>query len=353
MDGRQSRKDSQRILGKGDGIMEREVRTFKSTEIRVDRKKGEKPKIIGHAAVFNSPTVIKGFFRDFIEEIAPGAFEESIKEDDIRGLFNHDPNLVLGRNKAGTLDLEEDKTGLRYEIDPPETSAGNDTLISIERGDISGSSFGFNVLEQTWELSEDDDVLDKRTLVKVKLWDVSPVTFPAFDDTDVAVREHKEARTAYEARQKGNRDADLDPATRQDDAEDWRVIPYSRHGDESKQPEDTPWDGPQEKADADVDQLKEMSLFEDKEHLDIKAGFKGHHHVASGNTVNWNGVRSAMGVLRGARGGFKGIPRTELSKGYNHLVKHYDQFEKDPPDNPFRSETSNLDKMRMRERLSS
>lgn len=339
-------------------MIQKEVRTFKATEIRVHRKKGEKDKIIGHAAVFNSPTVIKGWFRDFVEEIAPGAFEESIKEDDIRGLFNHDPNLVLGRqrpNKPGTMEVKEDDTGLHYEIDPPDTSAGRDTVISIDRGDITGSSFGFNVLEQKWELSEDDDVLDKRTLIKVKLWDVSPVTFPAFDDTDVAVREHKEARTAYEARQKEMRSADPEPAPedRQDDAEDWQAIPYSRHGDESKQPEDTAWDGPQQKADADVDQLKEMSLFEDKEHLEIKAGFKGHHHTASGNKVNWNGVRSAMGVLRGARGGFTGISDDEQSDGYNHLVKHYDQFEKDPPDNPFRSKRSNLDKMHMRERLSS
>lgn len=181
--------------------MEREVRTFKSMEIRVDRKEGESPKIIGHAAVFNSPTTIRGFFGDFVEEVAPGAFEESIGEDDIRGLFNHDPNYVLGRNVAGTLELEEDDTGLAYEIDPPETTAGKDTLISIERGDVTGSSFGFNVIEEKWEFSDDEDKPDKRTLVKVKLWDVSPVTFPAFDDTDVAVRKHKERRTAYEARQ--------------------------------------------------------------------------------------------------------------------------------------------------------
>ncbi len=188
------------------GVGQKEVRTFQSTEIRVARKEGEKPKIIGHAAVFDSPTVIRGFFGGFEEEIAPGAFNESIKEDDIRGLFNHDPNLVLGRNKAGTLELEEDKTGLRYEIDPPETSAGKDTLISIERGDVTGSSFGFDVLEEKWEFSEDENKPDKRTLLKVKLWDVSPVTFPAFDDTDVAVRKHKEARTAFDAEKTEHRE---------------------------------------------------------------------------------------------------------------------------------------------------
>lgn len=190
----------------GNAVSQKEVRTFQSMEIRVERKEGEEPKIIGHAAVFDSPTTINGFFGGFTEEIAPGAFADSIKEDDIRGLFNHDPNFVLGRNKAGTLDLEEDKTGLRYEIDPPDTTIGNDTLVSIERGDITGSSFGFNVIEEKWEFSEDENEPDKRTLIKVKLWDVSPVTFPAFDDTDVAVQRHKERRTAYEAREKDGAD---------------------------------------------------------------------------------------------------------------------------------------------------
>ena len=138
---------------------------------------------------------------------------------------------------------------------------------------------------------------------------------------------------------------------RQEEEEDWKVIPFSRHGDDPTQPVDTPWNGPQERADADVDELKMMSLFEDKNHLEIKSAFKGHHHTADANRVNWNGVRAAMGVLRGARGGFKDISDDELSKGYDHLVKHYNEFEKDPPDNPFRSAAGDLDKMRMRLRL--
>ena len=164
-------------------------------ELRVIRKANESPKIVGHAAVFNSPTFIEGFFGGFNEEVAPGAFKESIENDDVRALFNHDPNLILGRNKSGTLTLSEDEKGLRYEIDPPDNSAGRDALESIERGDVDGSSFGFRVEQQTWT-ENDGDEPDHRLLQKVKLFDVSPVTFPAYPDTDVAKRQHQEFRAA-------------------------------------------------------------------------------------------------------------------------------------------------------------
>lgn len=327
-----------------------ERRTFVSSEMRVVRKKDESPKIVGHAAVFNSPTEIGSKTWGWLETIAPGAFTESIEVDDIRGLFNHDPNIILGRNMAGTLRLEEDKKGLRYEIDPPDTEAARGLLESIDRGDITGSSFGFEVLEQHWTIIGDDDEWDKRQLTKLKLWDVSPVTFPAYDDTDVGKRQYQEQRDSMSARQTATHN--IKPEARQDDEQDWRVIPFSRHGDQPTQDVDTEWDGPAERTAADVDQLKMMSLFEDKEHLDAKSGFKGHHHTADGNKVNWNGVRAVMGVLRGARGGFKDIPTDELSKGYDHTVKHYKEFDKEPPENPFRSKRSNRDKMEMRLRLS-
>jgi HK97 family phage prohead protease len=330
----------------------REVRTFHTTEMRVVRSDGEAPKIVGHAAVFDSPSKIGFGPWAFMETVKPGAFAKSIKEDDVRGLFNHDPNIVLGRNTAGTLELSEDDKGLAYTITPPETQWARDLLESIDRGDISGSSFGFEVKKQRWteHNDEDDDALDERDLLELKLWDVSPVTFPAYPDTDVAKRQHEEFRASLETQQVETR---KDDETRQDDEEhDWKAIPYSRHGAESTQDEDTPWDGPQVRADADVDQLKKISLFEDKEHLDIKDGFKGHHHQTDG-AVNWNGVRSAMGVLRGARGGFTGIEDAELSKGYDHLVDHYKQFEKEAPENPFSSSASNSARMEMELRLRS
>lgn len=167
--------------------MEIERRTFSSSSIGIERRAASEggdplPVIIGHPSVFNQWTDIGGWFQ---ERVAPGAFSDSILEDDIRALFNHDANIVLGRNKAKTLRLSEDEHGLRMEIDPPDTQAARDLVVSLERGDISGGSIGFWVLKQEWD--ESTDIL-KRTILKASLFDVSPVTFPAFPQTDVGLR---------------------------------------------------------------------------------------------------------------------------------------------------------------------
>jgi len=165
-----------------------ERRTF---NIELRRENGETRKMTGHAAIFNEETRIGSWFR---EKIAPGAFSESVQKDDIRALFNHDANFVLGRNRAGTLRLSEDEKGLAIEIDPPDTSFARDLAISMERGDITQMSFAFQVLGDEWEEGETDG-LDLRTITKVKLYDVSPVTFPAYDGTDIALH----SRDAFRA----------------------------------------------------------------------------------------------------------------------------------------------------------
>ncbi len=160
------------------------------------RAQGDKPQIVGHAAVFNRDSELIGGM--FIERIAPGAFAESLgKPDDVRALINHDPNLLLARNISGTLTLREDEQGLHVTIDPPNTTYANDLLESAKRGDISQMSFGFQTIEDSWTRGE-NGAPDVRTLRKVRLFDVSPVTFPAYPDTDVAVRSH-EAFTAQAA----------------------------------------------------------------------------------------------------------------------------------------------------------
>ena len=160
-----------------------ERRNFPVDEIRVVRAEDTPPKIAGHAEVFNSLSEDLGGFR---EKINPGAFAKAINKDDIRALFNHDSNHVLGRNKAGKLRLAEDNKGLAVEIDPPDTQTGRDLMVSIERGDINQMSFGFRVLKQEWDESGDEVI---RTLKEVDLFDVSPVTFPANLNTNVGVRE--------------------------------------------------------------------------------------------------------------------------------------------------------------------
>ena len=163
-----------------------ERRSFPMAELRAagDGPDGSGSRIVtGHAAVFD---VLSHPIWDFRERIAPGAFAESIKNDDIRALWNHDPSRVLGRNKSKTLTLTEDDRGLAFEMDVAETGVGNDALVSIRRGDVDEMSFGFITVEDEW--TQEPDELATRTLVKVRLLDVSPVAFPAYPDTDIAVR---------------------------------------------------------------------------------------------------------------------------------------------------------------------
>jgi hypothetical protein len=145
--------------------------------------------LVGHAAVFDTETTIAGLFR---ETIAPGAFKKTIQESDVRALFNHDPNLVLGRNKAGTLRLYEDGDGLGYEVDLPDTQAARDVYALIERGDVTQSSFAFKVVKEQRSDPEEGQELPLFVVREARLYDVSPVTYPAYDTTDV------QAASAYE-----------------------------------------------------------------------------------------------------------------------------------------------------------
>lgn len=163
-----------------------ERRAFTCDELRVLEQDTEKPKLRGHAAVFNSLSERMYGFR---EVILPGAFTDAIVNDDVRALWNHNPDYVLGRNRSKTLTLSEDGTGLAVEIDPPDAQWARDLLVSIRRGDVSQMSFGFQVQSERWE-KKDGEVI--RTLTKLRLFDVSPVTYPAYPATDVSVRSLQE-----------------------------------------------------------------------------------------------------------------------------------------------------------------
>lgn len=143
----------------------------------------EGPGITGHAAVFNALSVDLGGFR---EKIAPGAFTRTIASDDIHAVWNHDERIVLGRNRRDTLALAEDEVGLAVEIDPPDTQYVRDVVIEpIRRGDVDQMSFMFQTIEDAWNVIDGENV---RTLLEVKLFEVSPVTFPAYPQTDVSAR---------------------------------------------------------------------------------------------------------------------------------------------------------------------
>lgn len=172
-----------------------ERRAFALDSCKVEtRSEGGKPKIIGHAAVFDSLSENLGGFKEIVK---PGAFTKALQQDDIRALFNHNADHILGRNKAGTLTLSEDGRGLAIEITPPDTTIGKDVLKSIERGDISQMSFGFTVRAGGEQWTEDENGETIRMLTDLQLFDVSPVTFPAYPQTDVALR----SLTDYKATQ--------------------------------------------------------------------------------------------------------------------------------------------------------
>jgi len=153
------------------------------SELRVKRADDGSATIIGHAAVFDSLSEDLGGFRETVKR---GAFRESIAGGaDVRALVDHDSSKILGRSSAGTLRVKEDRRGLSVEIDVPDTSVGRDITTSIERGDVSGMSFQFRTIEDKWNTVDGED---RRELVKAELIDVSPVTFPAYSATDVALR---------------------------------------------------------------------------------------------------------------------------------------------------------------------
>ena len=166
-----------------DGASGTEKRSVQA-EMRIEGE-GSERRLVGHAAVFNK---LSGPIFGFREKILPGAFTRAIKEgQDVRALWNHDSNLVLGRTKNGTLQLSEDRTGLAVSIDPPDVQWANDMLVSVDRGDVDQMSFQFKTPPggDAWA-TEGGELI--RSLLDIDLMDVSPATFPAYEQTDLALR---------------------------------------------------------------------------------------------------------------------------------------------------------------------
>ena len=167
-------------MAKATRTLERRVHTG---EVEI-RSRGDKAVIEGHAAVFDKRSQNLG---GFVEVVRRTAFTKTLQEADVRALQNHDENLVLGRNIPGTLELSIDDSGLYYRIMPPDTSYANDLMVLLERGDVDQSSFQFTVEDDEWK--EDEEQRYIRTIKKIRrLYDVSPVTYPAYPDASVALR---------------------------------------------------------------------------------------------------------------------------------------------------------------------
>ncbi|WP_218925091.1 HK97 family phage prohead protease [Bacillus cereus] len=176
----------------------KETRTFDITKLNTRDATEEQPSLItGYAAVFNSKTSIGGWFDEII---APGAFARALSENgDIRALFNHNWDNVLGRTKSGTLRLEEDGKGLKFEVELPNTSTGRDLAESMSRGDINQCSFGFWVTEEEWDYNVEPAL---RTVKEVELYEISVVSIPAYDDTEASLVRGKEIGKEVEQRMK-------------------------------------------------------------------------------------------------------------------------------------------------------
>lgn len=165
-------------------LVEIQKRSFAVRELRAVAS-GEKRTIVGHAAVYDQPSdPIGGWFTEIVR---PGAFADTLRTADVRCLFNHDANFVLGRTKSGTLRLRDGAKGLEIECDIPDTQVGNDVYASIQRADIDQMSFSFMTRSDRWTFGA-ADALPVRELLLLDLVDVAPVTFPAYPQTDVGTR---------------------------------------------------------------------------------------------------------------------------------------------------------------------
>lgn len=169
----------------------REVRMTAHAEIRA-RKTEQRPMLLeGYAAMFDVATTIRDWLGEFTEVIKRGCFSRCLAAGaDVRALFNHDMNCVLGRRQNTTLRLAEDDNGLHFEIYLPDTQTARDVHALVTRGDVSQCSFSFEAMGQNWIEGKDVDGHDTltRELTDVELYDISPVTFPAYPDTGVDAR---------------------------------------------------------------------------------------------------------------------------------------------------------------------
>lgn len=176
---------------------ERETRSYVG-EVRADPGEENKPThIIGLASVFNSLSEPMWGFREIIK---PGAFDD-VLNDDVRGLFNHDRNYILGRSSSGTLSLSVNEQGLVYDITAPDTQTIRDLVIApMLRGDVNQSSFAFSVAPNGDDWYQDDDGMVVREIHKIsRLYDVSPVTYPAYQAANSTVRSMEAWKEARES----------------------------------------------------------------------------------------------------------------------------------------------------------
>jgi uncharacterized protein len=184
----------------------KEIRAYNLEGVEI-RKTGDTPIVSGYAAVFEKLSLPLFGFR---EKIRLGAFENSIRSGNVKALWNHNSDYPLASTKGKTLIVREDKRGLFFELQLPNTTWGKDAEESIRRGDTDGVSFGFETLVDEWDNSDPKNTI--RTLVEVRLIEISPTPFPAYPDTSLNVRTAEDVYKQFQKSQRAytERKRDLD-----------------------------------------------------------------------------------------------------------------------------------------------
>lgn len=184
-----------------------ERRTTPTGEIRVENRADGSKTLTGYGAIFfreDDPGSEYALASDLRERILPSAFNRALRENqDVRGLYNHNPDHLLARTAAGTMRLSVDNRGLKYEIDLPDTQTGRDVAASVARGDLTGSSFSFRINGKDGQRFEKAKGFDVRHIVDCDLYDCGPVTYPAYSSTTTAMRSG-DGEDAIEAREQWN-----------------------------------------------------------------------------------------------------------------------------------------------------
>ncbi|RAW69302.1 MULTISPECIES: HK97 family phage prohead protease [unclassified Photorhabdus] len=152
-------------------------------EIRTASLSASDKKLTGYVIKWNSRSHV--LWDEFVEQFTPNAFRASLTANtDVRALYEHDHTNLLGRTTSGTLQLSEDATGLRFELTPPDTQLGRDVLTLVERGDISGMSFGFRATKDQWDVGQEPYI---RTVLEAELREITITSMPAYPDSGVEI----------------------------------------------------------------------------------------------------------------------------------------------------------------------
>jgi len=170
---------------------QKEIRALPTKiEIRAAENEDSKRTITGSIKYETDSEEMRDWYGDrFVEQIAAGAFTDSISTRNVVGLWSHDTRQVLGNTKSGTMRLFDGAKELRFEIDLPDTASGNDAWKLIQRGDVDGVSFGMRVTKDKWSSEKrDDGKLYRRTILSAELYEISPIAFPAYPANEVSVR---------------------------------------------------------------------------------------------------------------------------------------------------------------------